>query len=190
MSEPTALRAGDPWSWTRDDLTSTYPATEWSLSYWFKNAAGGFEVAAVADGAAFAVAESSDDTQGLAAGAYAWQARVSNIATPSTRHVVDSGSLTVLPNLFVGSATDALDARSQAQKAYDDAKTALASFQASNGRVKSYQIAGRAMEFASSEELVVLVKFWENEVTKEAAANAKATGRPNPRRYYARMSNG
>lgn len=190
MSEPTALRAGDPWSWQRDDLTGTYPATEWGLSYWFKNAAGGFEIAAAADGEAFSVGQSSDATQAIAAGSYAWQARVTNLGDSGIRHVIDSGSLTVLPNLFVGVVTDPLDARTMAQKAYDDARAALASFQATKGRIKAYTIAGRSMEFDSSADLVSIVKFWENEVTKEAAANAKATGRPNPRRYYARMSNG
>lgn len=190
MSEPTVLRAGDPWSWQRTDLTGTYPATEWALSYWFKNADGGFEIVAASAGEAFSVDQSSDATDALEAGTYAWQARVTNIADDSIRHVVDSGSLKVLANLFVGTATDPLDARTMAQKAYDDARAALASFQATKGRIKAYTIAGRSMEFDSSTELVNIVKFWENEVTKEAAANAKATGKPNPRRYYTRMSNG
>lgn len=119
------------------------------------------------------------------AGAYAWTRWVEKIGQ---RQSLGGGRIDLLANpaLLVAG----YDARTQAEKALEDAKTALATFQATNGRVKSYSIAGRSQEFEAATDLVTLVKFWENECSKEAAARAKADGRPNPRRYYTRMSNG
>lgn len=149
-AEPTELRAGDPWAWRREDLAD-YPATEWTLAYWFKNQSGGFQITADADGTDFAVDETSDDTQNLVAGSYSWQARVTNIADTGIRHVVDSGTLKVLPNLFVGAASDALDARTHAQKVLDAIEATI------EGRATldqlEYSIAGRSLKRMTVDDL-------------------------------------
>jgi hypothetical protein len=82
------------------------------------------------------------------------------------------------------------DGRSLPMRALEDAQTALANFQATGGRVKSYAIAGRTMEFDTAGDILVLVKYWENEVSKENAQRAAQAGRPNPRRYFVRLNNG
>ena len=84
-----------------------------------------------------------------------------------------TGTAKVLDNPLTASV---FDGRSVAEKAYDDARTALASFQASGGRVKSYSIAGRSMEFESAADLVKLVRFWQGEVERERAAERLSQG--------------
>ena len=54
-TEPTELRVGDTWQWKREDLSSDYPATSWTLTYYFRNATAYFNVVATADGVHFEV---------------------------------------------------------------------------------------------------------------------------------------
>lgn len=161
-TEPTELRAGDPWAWRRDDLTD-YPATEWTLAYWFKNQAGGFQVAAAADGVAFEVDESSDDTENLVAGNYSWQARVTNIADADIRHVVDSGSLKVLQNLFVGVVTDPLDGRTHAQIMVDRIEALL---QDKTLDLAEYTIKDRGKKYVGADALEKLRDKYRYEVAR------------------------
>jgi hypothetical protein len=172
-TEPTELRAGDPWAWRREDLTATYPASAWTLEYWFKNQAGGFQIAAVADGDAFAVDESSDDTDGLAAGNYSWQARVINIADNSERHMVDSGTLAVLPTLFVGTATTALDGRTHARKVLD-AIHAVIEGRATLDQLE-YTIGSRSLKRMTVEDLFL---FRDRYTALVKAEEAAANGNP------------
>lgn len=174
-TEPTELRAGDPWAWRREDLTD-YPASAWNLVYWFKNAAGGFQVAAAADGDNYVVDESSDDTQGRAAGFYSWQARVENIADNTIRHIVDSGSLTVLANLFIGTATDPYDGRSHARKVLA-AIEAVLERRATKDQM-SYTIEGRTLERTSIDELRRFRVAYRAEVATEDARDRLAAGTP------------
>lgn len=81
------------------------------------------------------------------------------------------------------------DLRTDAERALTDAQTALANFQATGGRVKSYAIAGRSMEFDSAGDILKLVTYWQAEVARERAARAKRDGAPDPRRITLRMSN-
>lgn len=117
------------------------------------------------------------------AGEYSW---FSWVEKSGERWQVDSGTCTLQVN---PATSTAYDGRTTAERALEDAKTALANFSATGGRVKSYQIAGRSMEFDAAADIVKLVKFWENEVSKEQAAAAVKAGRQNPRRYFVRMSN-
>src|SRR5574340_527910 len=41
-NEPSALRAGDTWSWRREDL-GDYPASSWTLKYYFRNSSAKFD---------------------------------------------------------------------------------------------------------------------------------------------------
>jgi hypothetical protein len=70
-NEPIEARAGDTWSWRRDDLAD-YPAPTWVLKYRAKNAAGGFEIVAAADGAAHLVTVPAATTAVYTAGIYDW----------------------------------------------------------------------------------------------------------------------
>lgn len=94
-TEPAELRAGDTWQWRRDDLAD-YPASAWSLTYHFRNAAGDFDVNASADGDSFAVNVAKATTGALTAGKYHWYAFVDN---GTERYQVDAGELEVLADV-------------------------------------------------------------------------------------------
>lgn len=112
-NEPLQLRAGDTWAWRRDDLTATYPAPTWTLTYYFKSASANFSITASASGAAFAVSVAKATTATRTAGRYKWTASVDN---STERHVVDLGELVVLPDYAVAGN---LDDRSHARKMLD-----------------------------------------------------------------------
>lgn len=116
------------------------------------------------------------------AGEYSW---ASWVESGAERYSVDSGTVTLLPNLALATA---YDGRSVAEKALDDANAALASFQSSGGRVKRYSIGGREMEFDNAGDILTLVSYWRIEVKRERAATAIAKGMADPRRIYLRAS--
>lgn len=115
--EPTELRAGDTWQWCRS--LSDYPASTWSLSYKFRNATSHFDVAAAADGDAFAILVPMATTAGYAAGSYIWYAFVEN---GTERYQVDDGSIQVLPDV---SSAVAYDGRGWARTMLDYVDAAL-----------------------------------------------------------------
>jgi hypothetical protein len=119
-NEPKQLRAGDTWNWRREDL-GDYPATSWTLKYYFRNAAAKFDVTAAADGDLYEATVAKATTAAYAAGWYDWVAVVEDA---TDRHQVDSGRVEILPNL----ATDVVyDARSFARKMLDYVEAALLS---------------------------------------------------------------
>lgn len=175
-NEPSQLRAGDTWQWRREDLAGDYPASAWTLTYRFKNAAGGFEVVASADGDHFAVTVAANVTTGYAAGSYAWAAQVSK---SGEKYTVDSGTLEVLADLFSGTATTASDQRSHNQIALD-AVRAVMEGRASKDQ-QEYAIAGRKLVLTPMADLIKLLNFYEARVAADLAEenlrNGRATGR-------------
>lgn len=171
-NEPLQLRAGDTWKWRREDLTD-YSAASWTLKYRFKNASGGFEIVAAADGANFAVTVAASTTSAYTAGRYDWLAWVESGAE---KYSVDQGALEVLADLRAGTATVALDARSDARKIYDDLLVAYKSYVANRGTVKSYTIGSRSMTFHSTEEILKQLSYWRAEVAREEAAERARNG--------------
>lgn len=113
------------------------------------------------------------------AGRYTWTRWVETV---TARHALNSGVTEVQPD--PSALVQGYDPRTQAQRALDDAKAALANFSATNGRVKRYAIAGREMEFDASSEILSLINFWKIEVTRENAAKAVQEGLKDPRRIY------
>jgi GNAT superfamily N-acetyltransferase len=120
-TEPLTARAGDTWQWRRDDLSSDYPASAWTLKYYFRNAAGYFDVTAAADGDEFAVSVAMATTAGYAVGHYDWFAVVESA---TERFQVDAGRLQVLPNMATAAA---YDGRGFARKMLDAIEAALLS---------------------------------------------------------------
>lgn len=106
MNIPLALTAGDRWAWT--DSLSDYPATLWTLTYYFRGPSPLEAAVATASGADHVIAVAASATAGLKQGAYDWQARAALIATPTTIATVQVGRLTVAANL----ANAAVDHRS------------------------------------------------------------------------------
>ena len=94
-TEPTSLRAGDTWAWRREDL-SDYPASGWTLVYYFRNATAYFDITASADGDAYAVSVAKAST-GKTPGWYDWVAVVTDTGN-TERYEVDRGRVEILAN--------------------------------------------------------------------------------------------
>lgn len=168
-NEPLKLRAGDTWEWKRS--LSDYPAGTWTLKYRFKNAAGGWEIIATADGTDHLVTVAAATTTGYASGKYAWLAWVE---AGTEKFTVDQGTVEVLPDLRTGTATAALDTRSHARKVLD-ALEALIEGKATRDQM-AYTINGRSLTRMSPEELIKWRSFYKSEVAREERAEAIASG--------------
>ena len=168
------------------DFTTTlvdYPASAgWVLTYRLIPRVSGtpISIGGTASGDDHRTSAVASTTATWAAGEYSW---VGYVDLAGEHYVVDEGTVTLLPNLATASA---YDGRSKAAKALEDAETALASFQATGGRVKRYSIAGREMEFDNAGDILTLVSYWRIQVTQEAAAAAVSKGLADPRRIYLR----
>lgn len=116
-NEPPEGRAGLTWQWRREDLAADYPASSWTLKYWFKqlaSAGANFSIQATADGDSFAVLVSATTTGAYTAGKYAWAAEVTGGA--SEVYEVDRGTFIVLPRY---DQAQSLDDRGHARKMLD-----------------------------------------------------------------------
>jgi hypothetical protein len=117
-TEPTSLRAGDTWAWTRS--LADYPASAWTLTYYFRNATAKFDIAATASGDGYAVTVAKAST-GKTPGWYDWTAFVESA---TERHQVDAGRIQILPNV----AADVVnDGRTFARRMLDAIESALES---------------------------------------------------------------
>lgn len=141
------------------------------------------EITASASGDDYETQVAAATTATWTAGEYSWFAWVEKAGE---RWQVDSGTCTLQINPATSSA---YDGRSVAERALEDARTALANFSATGGRVKSYSIAGRSMEFDAAADILKLVTYWQAEVMRERGAKAARDGLPDPRRISIRMSN-
>ena len=71
-TEPTELRAGDTWKWTRS--LSDYPASIWTLTYVLVQAAVQKSITASASGDDFSVSVAKATTAAYAEGLWSWVA--------------------------------------------------------------------------------------------------------------------
>ena len=183
--EPAQLRAGDTWRWNRIDLID-YPASSYTLTYRFKNAAGGFEIVADTDGNNYAVSVDATVTQGYASGTYDWQAQVDG---PLGRFTVNASSMIVLPSLFAGAATSALDSRSPARMALDAINAQLQKRATADQQEYEISVGGsmRRVVRATFQQLILAKQYYETLVANEEAAQRAADGLPDRRRSYVRF---
>jgi hypothetical protein len=174
---------------TLDFVTATpdYPASAgWTLKHRLMPHTVGItpiDLSATATGDDHRTTATAATTATWTAGIYAW---VSWAEKGTEKQPVDAGEITVKANPLTATS---YDTRSTAQKALADAEAALANFQATGGRVKSYSIGGRSMEFDDAAGLLRLVSYWKKEVARELAAAADAKGQPSTRRIYLRATN-
>lgn len=163
-TEPVCARAGDTWHWRRENL-GDFPASAWTLKYFFRNATAKFDITATADGEYYAVDVAKATTAAYAVGSYDWIAVVENA---TERYQIDQGRLDVLPNL----ALDAIyDARSFARTMLDAVEAALLS-KASGQQLDLVRatMATRSMEYNTA-SLMTLRSQLMAEVKREASAN-------------------
>lgn len=174
-TEPAELRAGLTWKWRREDLAD-YPATTWTLTYWFKQATTGgakFSVVATADGASFAVSVAAATTAGYAADDYSWVAVVS---AGAESYEVDRGFAKLLPKY---NADAALDDRSHARKTLEAIEAVI------EGRAttdqQEYSIGNRNLKRIPIAELLKFKQFYQaavqKEINDERIANGQGAGK-------------
>jgi hypothetical protein len=181
LREPAIIQAGDTISWKR--TLPKYPASDgWQLSYRFINASAYIDVTASADGDDHLVVIPASTSATYQPGDYVWQAYVTKGAE---RYTVDAGHLTIRQNL--AAMPFGYDARSQAQRALDDLRAALANWLSTSGTVREYTIAGRTMSFASADEIKARIQLAEREVAREAIAERLAKGLDPLRRVLVRF---
>ena len=169
-SEPDELRVGDTWQWTREDLASDYPATSWTLTYYFRNATHYFDVTASADGNFFDVTVAKATTATKVAGDYSW---VAVVTSATERFEVDRGAITLLPDY---SAAAVLDGRSFAAKLLAAVETELIA-RGTSGQLDlvNAALADRNLT-RSAGGLIALRSQLVAEVKREQAAEAMRNG--------------
>lgn len=160
MNLPTSLIAGDTLSAVA--TLSDYPASAgWSLAVTLvpRTAGAPRTLNAVAEGDAFRINAASAATAGWSAGVCTWVARVSR---DGEVHTVGQGQMEIKPDPTT--MTGGFDGRSQALKALEDCRTALASWSPTRRR---YKIGEREMEFRSTAEIIQQITYWESQVNRE-----------------------
>ena len=179
-SEPTTLRAGDTWKWTKS--LPDYPASAWNLKYRFKSPTAGFEITADETGDEYSVTVTAATSSGYAAGTYSWIAWVEG--GTSEKYTVDTGVAVINPDYRIGTATTALDDRSHARKTLAAIEAWIES---RDQGVARYAIAGREMQYIPITDLLKLRQTYKAEVAAEDAAAALANGLGGGRRIQFRI---
>lgn len=176
-SEPTSLRAGDTWSWSRS--LADYPASSWTLAYSLINAQGKITVTAAASGADHLVTVPAATTAGYTPGSYSASARVTSGAESYSWELPD---IEVLRNL---SAETSYDDRSHARKVLDAIEAVL------EGRASTDQqsvtIGDRAIVKMPVSDLLKLRDSYAGEVAGEERAKRIAAGMGGAARLHVRL---
>ena len=173
------LTAGDTLNFATS-VCNFSAAEGWQLHYRLvPRASGGaaLQLSSAADGESHRVQASATTTAAWAPGEYSWTSWVTKAAES---YSVESGQVTILPNPRTVAA--GYDNRSQARKALDDAKAALAAWSPTRRR---YKIGEREMEFNSTADIIKLITYWEAQVKSEDILAGRAE-KP-ARRIYSRI---
>lgn len=169
-----------------------YPASDgWTLKYAFTarfttptQATITLTASTASDGETYDVQAGPATTANWASGLYTWARWVEKAGARQT--LDESGQLEVRPD--PSTSAQGFDSRSTARKAVEELETALATFNSTSGRVKSYTIAGRSMEFETSAEILRMLSFWQQRVRQEEAELRLAKGlQGSPTRIQARF---
>ena len=179
------LPSGDSAIWLDDPVTlpdgRTADASAWVMTYYLRGPAA-LDIVASAAGKNWSTTLTATASIGLTAGVYAWTAR---IVKAVERITIGSGQSVITPDLT--SLTGVFDPRSKAQIALEACESAMATFNATGGKVKKYEIAGRTMEFQTIGDLMTLHSFWKAKVMSELSSQSVANGLGNPRNLYTRF---
>jgi hypothetical protein len=112
--EPTSITAGETLKWTKD--LGDYPASDYTLKYYFRGGGAGFDATANANGDTHEIEVAATTTAPLAAGTLYWQAWVEK---DDEKYVVDAGQVEVKPGLAALAAAETHDGRSKAKVILD-----------------------------------------------------------------------
>lgn len=181
-TEPQVITAGDSAQWEK--TLADYPADDgWVLSYVFINATHKITFAGTADGASHFISLTAATTAAWNAGLYQWQAYATKAAT-SERATVESGSITIKPNLAaVGTTT--YDGRSHARKVLDAIEAVIENRATTDQQ--EYTIGDRSLKRTPLADLYKLRTQYKAIVTKEETLENAGTGKPSRRKTLIRM---
>lgn len=181
----TSIPKGDSRTWLDDQVTLAdgriADAASWGLAYAVRGPAV-LDLTGTPTGRQWSFTLTAGASAALLQGDYVWAAILTKTGE---RITAVSGTLSVTTDL--ASATAPFDGRTAAQIALANCEAAMATFNATGGKVKKYEIAGRTMEFQTIGELMQLHAFWQSKVLGEMAANQVANGQGNPRALYTRF---
>lgn len=168
--EPTEIIAGVTNKWTREDLTSHYPATAWTLTYYFVGPTL-FTKAATADGSNFDVTLSATETSVLLPGRYTLYGRVAHTSNGELYEVYKA-DLVVIED--PASIVAAKDQRSWARITRDNLRAAIQG--SSDSFILNYSVggAGRTIGKMTAEDRIKWLQFFEAKVVQE---EQKASGK-------------
>ena len=179
------LPAGDSATWSDDPVRlpdgRTADAAAWVLKYYLRGPSA-LDITAVANGKNWQSTLSAAASAVLLPGLYAWTAIITG--GTSERITAGAGQLRMTPD--VTAVVAGYDTRSKAQIALDACEAAMATFNATGGKVKKYEIAGRTMEFQTIADLMTLHSFWKAKVLAEQSSASIAQGLGNPRNLFIR----
>lgn len=185
MNIPQQITAGDSASWSDEPFVDgqgrQLDASAYTLKYLLRGPAV-LDLTAEANGRGWKTNLTTGQSGTLTAGAYTV---VAQLIKAGERLTVGNGRLTILPDIT--SAAAGYDGRSQAEKALADAESALASFKASQGKIKKYKIGTREMEFATVPEILEVISYWKAKLMNERTAQDIANGLGNPRNLMVRF---
>lgn len=179
--------AGDTLDFTVS--VDAYPATDgWTLKYrltprFTTPAQAPIVLTASAVGPDYQIQVAPATTAAWMPGNYAWARWVEKVGA---RQSLEEGQPLII-RADPATTAQGYDGRSQAAKAVDDLEAAMATFHSTGGRVKSYAIGSRQMEFESMQEIQNLLTFWRNKLTTEEANARLASGLPGSPRLLARL---
>jgi hypothetical protein len=161
-----------------------YPSNEgWALKYrlvpqFATGAPIDINASAAPSGKGYLVQVAAGVTSAWAPGKYSYSAWVTNGG--GEVYPAQSGYIEILPD--PRTATAGTDLRSQARKALDDARAAFAAWSPVQRR---YKIADREREFNSPADILVVIRYWEQQVAVEDRLAGRAE--PISRRIYTRI---
>ncbi len=169
-TEPELIVAGTTAKWSQS--IPDFPASAgWTLRYYFRSTAGGFDITAAANGDDYLINEPPSSTGNYTAGTFSWVKRVSN-ADSSESYELGSGTTVVRADF--AQQSQGFDARTFAAKALDSIESAIAT---SAGRDEfSIDIDGRIIVYRSLSELMKARTLFTAEVEQQRAAEQIAKG--------------
>lgn len=182
------LIAGDTLDFM-DSVPEYPPADGWTLKYrlvprFTTPVQDPITLTATTSGTDYRVQQAAGVTATWKAGYYTWSRWVEK-AGP-IRQSLGDGQIRIIED--PAAAVAGYDGRSQAAKAVDDIKAAMATWTATNGGIKSYSIGSRQVTYRDKAEMIMDLDFWQRQLNAENDAAAMAKGLPNPRNVGIRFN--
>lgn len=180
------IQQGDSATWDDDALALngvTYTSASHTLKYELRGPGSPLTLTATARGSGWTTGLTPVQSAALTPGTWWWAALLS---ATGVRITAGQGEFIVTPDMAAAAA--AFDGRTTAEAALAAAEAALASFTASNGKIKKYTIGSRSMEFATVPEILGVISYWKARVLTEQSAKSTAQGLGDPRRLFVRFT--